>query len=106
MNEVRVNRCGVRFSSRYAGGDENFVIVWSTGPPDSAARGHSDFTDPKGPLLTSEFSSADVAQALLPAGAETLLGAGEPRSPNACPACARPYYFDVARTELNFRAHQ
>ncbi len=26
---------------------------------------------------------SDVAQALLPAGAETLFGAGEPRSPNA-----------------------
>ena len=43
-------------------------------------------------ILTCDFSSADVAQALLPAGAETLLGAGEPRSPNACPACARPRF--------------
>jgi hypothetical protein len=34
--------------------------------------------------------TADVARTLVSAGAETLVGAGEPRSPNACPACARP----------------
>ena len=42
---------------------------------------------------------ADVAQALLPAGAETLLGAGEQRSPNACPACARPLQSQVIQPD-------
>ena len=39
--------------------------------------GHSDFTDPKGAC------DLDVARTLVSAGA------GEPRSPDACPACAR-----------------
>jgi hypothetical protein len=47
---------------------------------------------PSARILACDFPSADVAQALLPAGAETLLGAGEPRSPNACLACARPCF--------------
>ncbi len=39
----------------YAGVDENFVLVLSASLPDSVADGHSDFTDPKGPLLTPDF---------------------------------------------------
>ena len=35
---------------------------------------------------------ADVARTLVSAGAETLVGAGEPGSPNACPACAGPRF--------------
>ena len=42
-------------SSRYAGVDDSFVLVLSASPPDSVAGGHSDFSDPKGPLLAPDF---------------------------------------------------
>jgi hypothetical protein len=42
-------------SSRYAGGGENFVLVLPAPVGfDDRTRFHSDFTDPKGPLLTSD----------------------------------------------------
>jgi len=52
-----------------------------------------------------DITLTDVAQALLPAGAETLLGAGEPRSPNACPACARPRFRFYNRAAVGGRAY-
>ncbi len=58
------NACLARldFSSRYAGVDENFVLVLSASLPDSVAGGHSDFTDPKGPLLTPDFLDSHIPQ--------------------------------------------
>ncbi len=52
----------VEVSSRYAGVDENFVLVLSASLPDSVAGGHSDFTDPKGPLLTPDFLDSRIPQ--------------------------------------------
>jgi hypothetical protein len=56
--ESRIKALPIR--SRYAGGDENFVLVLPAHVGlDDRTRLHSDFTGPKGPLLTS-ISRRDI----------------------------------------------